>query len=90
MNGRHYKRLLSTAGGVKLSTIIFMSDTGESGAVMRDEITRRIENGRDPSKKLVPAKLESYRSLVCSASSPVTGTDSSPLPCPKYGLRSLA
>ena len=72
LNGKHYRRLLSTAGGVKLSTIIFMSDESRTGAVMHDEIMRRIENGRNPTKALVPAKLESYRSLVCSASTPVS------------------
>lgn len=72
VNGMHYKRLLSTTNGVKLSTIIFVSDYGTSGAVMREELFRRIENDRDKTKKFIPAKLEAYRALACSSSLPVS------------------
>ena len=66
INGITYHRLLATNGGVKNSTIIFVSDD------VRDELIRRIENGRDSTKPMVPAKLESYKALSCSASVPVS------------------
>lgn len=61
-----YKRLLGTNGGIKNSTIVFVSET------YADELSRRLENGRNPSKELVPAKLEAYKALACSASVPVS------------------
>lgn len=66
VNSVRYKRLLGTNGGVKSSTIVFISER------LSDEINRRIENGRDASKPLVPAKLEAYKALTCSASTPVS------------------
>lgn len=69
INGINYKRLLGTNGGIKNSTIVFVSER------LHDEIERRIENGRDTSKELVTAKLEAYRALTCSASIPVSMPD---------------
>lgn len=66
INGVQYKRLLGTNGGIKNSTIVFVSDR------LHDELNRRIENGRDQNKELVTAKLEAYRALTCSASTPVS------------------
>lgn len=66
INGIGYKRLLGTNGGIKNSTIVFISERHI------DEIRRRIDNGRDMSQKLVPAKLEAYKALACSASIPVS------------------
>lgn len=66
INGVKYKRLLGTNGGIKNSTIVFVSDK------VYDEIRRRIENGRDETKELVTAKLEAYKALTCSASTPVS------------------
>ena len=66
INGLRYKRLLGTNGGVKNSTIVFVSERHI------DEIRRRIDNGRDMTKQLVPAKLEAYKALTCSASIPVS------------------
>lgn len=66
VNGINYKRLLGTNGGIKNSTIVFVSERHV------DEIRRRIENGRNVLKELVPAKLESYKALTCSASYPVS------------------
>lgn len=65
VNGIRYERLLGTNGGIKNSTIVFVS------ARVHDEIERRIENGRDKTVPFVTAKLEAYRALVCSASTPV-------------------
>lgn len=66
INGISYKRLLGTNGGIKNSTIVFISERHA------DEIRRRIDNGRDMNKELVPAKLEAYKALTCSASIPVS------------------
>lgn len=66
INGIRYKRLLGTNGGIKNSTIVFVSER------LFDELNRRIENDRDKTKPLVTAKLEAYRALTCSASTPVS------------------
>ena len=66
VNGVNYKRLLGTNGGIKNSTIVFISERHIG------EIQRRIDNGRDMQQKLVPAKLEAYKALACSASVPVS------------------
>lgn len=66
INGVKYVRLLGTNGGIKASTIVFVSER------LADELKRRIENGRDPTKELVTAKLEAYKALTCSASTPVS------------------
>lgn len=66
INGMKYQRLLGTNGGVKNKTIVFISDRHA------DEIKRRIDNGRNLEKEMVPAKLEAYKALTCSASIPVS------------------
>lgn len=66
INGVEYKRLLGTNGGIKNSTIVFVSER------LHSELYRRVENGRDPTKELVTAKLEAYKALTCSASIPVS------------------
>lgn len=66
INGMSYRRLLGTNGGIKNSTIVFVSER------YADELKRRIDNGRDQNKELVPAKLEAYKALTCSASIPVS------------------
>ena len=66
INGVKYRRLLGTNGGIKNSTIVFVSEKHA------DELRRRIDNGRNPDVKLVPAKLEAYKALTCSASTPVS------------------
>lgn len=66
INGVKYCRLLGTNGGIKNSTIVFVSERHV------DELRRRIDNGRDPNMELVPAKLEAYKALTCSASTPVS------------------
>ena len=66
INGIRYKRLLGTNGGIKNSTIVFVNEK------LYPEIDRRINNGRDPDKPLVTAKLEAYKALACSASAPVS------------------
>ncbi len=66
INGVKYKRLLGTNGGIKNSTIVFVSER------LYEELRNRIENGRDQNKELVTAKLEAYKALTCSASNPVS------------------
>lgn len=66
INGIQYKRLLGTNGGIKNSTIVFVSER------LADELKRRIDNGRNQDKELVTAKLEAYKALTCSASIPVS------------------
>lgn len=66
VNGIRYKRLLGTNGGVKNKTIVFVSERHA------DEIRRRIDNGRNMDKEMVPAKLEAYKALTCSVSVPVS------------------
>ena len=62
VNGVEYQRLLGTNGGIKNSTIVYVSKR------LHDKLQERIDNGRDKSQKLVPAKLEAYQALVCSGS----------------------
>lgn len=66
VNGMKFKRLLGTNGGIKNKTIVFVAERHI------DEIRRRIDNGRDLQKELIPAKLEAYKALVCSGSTPVS------------------
>lgn len=66
MNGKMYYRLLGTTGGVKNSTIVFVSED------VHKELKRRIDNDRDTSISIVPAKLEAYKALTCSSSVPVS------------------
>ncbi len=66
INGIRYKRLLGTNGGIKNSTIVFVSEK------LWPELSRRVDNGRDMTKELVTAKLEAYKALTCSASVPVS------------------
>lgn len=66
INGLRYCRLLGTNGGVKNKTIVFISERHAG------EIRRRIDNGRDLTQEMVPAKLEAYKALACSASVPVS------------------
>lgn len=62
VNGKKFEYLLSTTGGVKNETVVYVS------AEVYPELNRRIDNGRNMAKEFVPAKASAYRSLVCSAS----------------------
>lgn len=66
INGIPYTRLLATTGGVKNRTVVFISER------LYPEIRRRLDNGRDMNKKIVPAKFGAYEALACSASTPVS------------------
>lgn len=65
INGIQFKRLMGTNGGIKASTIIYINSE------LYAEIKKRIDNGRDLTKELVPAKLEAYQALVASGSMPI-------------------
>lgn len=66
INNYVYHRLLGTNGGIKKSTITYIGD------YVYKEIVKRMDNGRDKTKPIIPAKLEAYQALICSASIPVT------------------
>lgn len=66
VNGITYKRLLTTTGGVKTSTVVYTSER------LHDELKKRINNNRDKNMKLVAAKLGAYEALCSSASIPVS------------------
>lgn len=61
-NGRRMKFLIATTGGVKTSTMMFVTED------LYDELWRRLNNGRNESLKMIPAKLEAYMALACSSS----------------------
>jgi len=65
VNGKQYIRLLGTTGGIKNETIVYVSKN------VYEQLKKKIENGRDVDKPLVPAKLEAYKALSCSMSVPV-------------------
>ena len=71
-----YKRLLTTINGVKTSTVVYTSEE------LHDELKKRIENNRNISEKLVPAKLGAYEALCSSASIPVSWPRGSDAPIP--------
>ncbi|MEX0598318.1 MAG: hypothetical protein WD512_17655, partial [Candidatus Paceibacterota bacterium] len=61
LNGVKYKRFNASASQARVNTVLFISET------IFDELRRRLDNGRDLSKKLVPAKLNAYRGLYSSS-----------------------
>ena len=50
INGINYKRLLCTTGGVKTSTVVYVSEK------VYDELCKRLDNNRNPNIQLVRAK----------------------------------
>lgn len=62
VNGIKYLRLLCTTGGVKTSTVVYVSEK------IHDELKKRIENGKNNEVPLVPAKLGAYEALAASGS----------------------
>jgi len=65
INGIRFRRLLGTNGGIKNSTIVYVNED------IYPELKRRLDNGRNMTKELVPAKLEAYQALICSGSTPL-------------------
>ena len=66
INGKKYVRLLGTNGGIKNSTVVYVTDD------IFEILDKRLNNGRDVSVPHVPAKFESYKALACSGSIPVS------------------
>jgi hypothetical protein len=66
INGTKFIRLLGTAGQLKKSTVVFVSER------IHDELLNRLENGRNPNDKFIPSKYNAYLSLACSSSTPVS------------------
>jgi len=66
INGIKYRRFLGTNGGIKNSTIIYVSEE------IYPQLKERLDCGRNKNKEMVPAKLEAYQALLCSGSVPVS------------------
>ena len=72
INGTYYNRLIGTTNGIKKNTVIYAAAKNSQHIKLCEELTRRMNNGRNLNKELVPAKFEAYKALTCSASVPVT------------------
>lgn len=66
LNGVPFKRLYGTTGGVKSSTIIYIAES------YHDNISSRIENGRNKNIEFSAGKLEAYKSLTFTSSTKVS------------------
>lgn len=62
----NYRRLLGTNGGIKNSTVVYVNEE-----IYDNDLKKRLDNGRNKEKELVPAKLEAYQALICSGSIPL-------------------
>ena len=68
INGKKFKSILGTTGGIKKNTVNFCSEE------IYEELNRRLENDRNEEIPCVPAKFEAYKALSASGSNPVTNT----------------
>ena len=75
VNGQSFRRLYGTPGGLKMSTVLFISDA------IYEEVYKRIKNGRNDTKikdgvevdlEYSIAKLEAYYALTSSTSNAVS------------------
>ena len=66
INGIKYKRLLCTTGGVKMSTVVYVSERIQS------ELKKRLSNNHNENVPLVPAKYSAYEALAASGSNIVS------------------
>lgn len=66
INGISYKRLLCTTGGVKMSTVVYVSER------LYDELKKRLSNNHNTEIPLVPAKYSAYEALAASGSNVVS------------------
>ena len=67
INNEKFVRIAGTPAGVKKRTIVFINEK------IRDEFYSKMINGANPIE-IIPAKLEAYRSLIFSSSTPVPNT----------------
>lgn len=65
VNGHTFKRFVGTTSGLKNNSIVFVNEE------VLDELNRRCNCGRKMDIEIVPAKLEAYKALTCSASQPI-------------------
>lgn len=68
LNGKRYKPILGTPGGIKCNSVVFVEDS------VNKELEKRINNGADFSIPTMPSKLMAYKALTFSSSTPVTNT----------------
>lgn len=66
INGIKYKRLLCTTGGVKTSTVVYVSER------VHPELKKRLANNHNEEIPLVPAKYSAYEALAASGSNVVS------------------
>lgn len=66
INGKSFHRLYGTPGGLKMSTVLFISSD------LYAPIYERINNGRNLKLEYTPAKLEAYFALTSSTSNAVS------------------
>ena len=66
VNGITYRRLLCTTGGVKMSTVVYVSEK------VHAELKKRLANGHNENIPLVPAKYSAYEALAASGSNVVS------------------
>lgn len=64
INGSTFRRFVGTTGGLKNNTLLF------ANTEILDELNKRCECNRKEIQ-IVPAKLEAYKALTCSASQPI-------------------
>ena len=65
-NGKEYRRFSCSASQARVSTIVFISID------IKDELKRRLDNGRDLNHPLAPSKYNAYFGLYSSATKEVT------------------
>lgn len=65
-NGKLYKRMSCSASQARVSTVVFVEDN------IREELRRRLDNGRDLNKPLAPSKYNAYFGLYSSATKEVS------------------
>lgn len=65
-NGKLYKRFSCSASQARVSTVVFVEES------IKDELKRRLDNGRNLNKPLAPSKYNAYFGLYSSAIKEVT------------------
>lgn len=68
VNGITFVRFVGTSGGLKKNNLLFVNKQ------IIDELNKRCECGKK-DVKIVPAKLEAYKALTCSASQLICNPD---------------
>lgn len=61
LNGRVYKRFSCSASQARVSTIVFVAED------IKEELKRRLDNGRDLNHPLAPSKYNAYFGLYSSS-----------------------